>query len=629
MNYFLVAAGISVISVLIPTLISASISKNKDYLWVSPTATIIYAMLLWISYWSDCIGIYGPVPFALSIIIGTIISGAICLLAKNKLLPGIAIGIMYLIYILGMLLFGSSDMMHAKEKAGLLGTVSKITELNKVMSPADTAHICLVSEDMAKIKAQDALSEFKITGNAIPGSRYEIGNPTKQYVDKQLWWIFPVEFRGWLKWKEDPQAPGYFRVSAENPFAEAQAVQIDKQGKEIHIKYLNSACWGYLAKRHLRNNGYLEKILMDWTFEPDDNWKPYYTVSIMERKIGVTGYKVTGVLAVDLQTGDITPYKLEELPKWIDRAQPLTIIDTNTKMWGKYTNATWWHNVWKDDMSQKPTEGWFMVYNNNGCQWFSGFTSYNNEDKALTGMMLVDARTQGTIFYKAKGVTEEVAYSTAKSLWSNFDGYEPTELVPYNMFNRLTYTISMTYKGQFKGVSLVSMNNKDINAKGDNLNEALENYSAAISMSGDGRLTPTGEELEILQIEGIVERAGTVISKGKAIAVPFMLEGIPKIFLSTYRSSSPEILMLEKGDHVSLTFMDTKEKIITCKTFDILNIILKNENPTQIRYIKNQEEVGKETDRIKRERIKNTLLESERMKNVDPAKLEEFLKKQK
>jgi len=100
----------------------------------------------------------------------------------------------------------------------------------------------------------------------------------------------------------------------------------------------------------------------------------------------------------------------------------LDVIDENSKKWGEYIRSGWWYNLWHKDKSQQPTPGWFLTYNHGDgtCKWFSGFTSVNAKDQALTGFILVDGRNGKASFYTASGVNEQIAESTAASLWQNF-----------------------------------------------------------------------------------------------------------------------------------------------------------------------------------------------------------------
>lgn len=603
-------------------------------------ATVLYTLIVFWLFWSGAVGVYGPTPFADALIFGFALSGVFIGLGSAKggyrnefsgrSVIGFGSGCAAMLWVLGVSVFGSSDMVHAEKKARVIGTVAEVTEIADVIQPADPAHICLVSESIARVKANQALSEFKMDGGVVAGSRFKIGDPTKQFVSGQLWWIFPVEFQGWLKWRQSKEVPGYIRVSAEDPYTEGQAVQQDSNGQPIVIRYLESACWEFRADRYLRGHGYMSVILKDFTFEVDDNWRPFYTVSVMKRTVGYAGEITTGVVTLDLQTGDANPYGIANLPSWIDRGVPLDVIDKNLKRWAKYRLEGWWYCLLHNDKSMEPTEGWFLITDPDGTsQWFTGLTSTNAGDEALTGYTVSDTRTGLTTYVKAQGVTESVSAQAAKSLWSNFDGYEPTELVPYNLYGRLTYVIPMAYNGQFKGVSLVSLSNQEVAAKGATLEEALREYRNALARSGSNALAPSGGDLAQLTITGVVGRVGQPISQqtGQPV-IPFTIDGVAKVFTAIYTYDNPAVLVMRSGDAVTVEYLQTGERVIACESVILSGIPISDENPVQARANEHRAIADRERGRIDTQQERNQLLESNRMNNVDPEALKKFLDSQ-
>ena len=637
MGYLLQGAMLVLVTVIFPTVIGVLITRKrvKESLVFAFGVAVAYLFLWAYVQWDFSAGFYAPLPYFLSAFMGFIISAAACFNKQegfNKaMLPG-AIGAMIVFLAMSWAVFiSSSDAWgNAKPKSKLIGEVKVVTDLNQSLTSADTSHICIVDEEMAKVGAQNALSKFKVKDGAIPGSRYEIGEPTKQYIDGQLWWIYPIEFQSWLKWRTDPQVPGYLRVSAEDPFQEGEAVQTNKQGKEISVKYLNSACWEYLAERHLRYNGYMHKILLDWTFEPDDNWDPYYTVTVAERTFGYEGLKVIGLVTLNLQTGESKFWPYGEIPDWVDRVVPLDIVDYNVKKWGEYSVEGWWYNALHNDKAQKPTKGWYLTYDEKlGAQWFSGFTSMSDKDQAMTGFTLVDARTGEMRFFRANGVTEEKAYEAARSLWSNYEGYEPSELVPYNLSGVLTYVIPMKFKGQYAGISLVSLSNVNVKGMGRTLDEAMVSFKSAYAKTAGGRMAPEGADAVLLKVSGIVERVGAPMTKGQETIFSFMLEGTNKRFQVSDSFENPEAVFLAPRQEVTCEYVSAGGPIIVCDKFDIASIVLTDENPAQARLAKNQKTAKDEAERVQKEAELGRLLESDQLKNVDPKKLQEFLKEQK
>lgn len=642
MTFFIIALLISGASLLVPGLISFLLVSERDIkskiLFSHIIAFVIAVPILYFIYWKANVGFYGPFPFFVEMIIGPIISLIIIgIIADSNygdcesraFAPASVILGLSFIGLLGILIFAQSSAIHSKDKAALIGKVEVVEDLSKAMAPIDPVHICLVSESMGHIKAQEVFGKMKVSEGVIPGSRYKIGTGTKQNIENHVWWIFPVDFQNYFKWNQNRQVPGYIRVSAEDPFAPSQVVQYDKTGAEIQMKYLNSACFKELAKRYARRNGYLNTILADWTFEVNDDWRPYYTASILTRTLGFSGWTLKGILLFDVQTGKMQEFDKDSIPSWIDRGMPLKTLNYQITKWGKYNQAKWWYCLWHDDKSQVPTPGWYLTYGVEGkCEWFTGFTSTNVTENSLLGFTLSDARTGKTTYYKTSGVTEIVAYDNARSLWSNYEGYAPQELVVYNLYGELTYVVAIAYNGLFKGVSLISLKNKDINAKGNTLEEALGNYRIAISKSSNSSLSPSSGELQVLSLTGKISRVGMPLSGKENVIFSFTLSGVDKLFQISYSYSTPEPVVMTIGDEVKVTFFQTLEKVIHCETFDILNLEFVEESPTQARYLDAREGVKQEASRISEIQDRETLINSDKMKNVDPQALEEFLKQQ-
>lgn len=621
-------------------LLGVLISREKEnavaVLVTSGIVSVIYALIVLCIRWGTSAMIYGPTPLFGAVIIGAIIAFIISQAMNEgenfiQSAPGLLVAIVGLIWIL-FVWIGGADMNRDTDKAKLFQIEERKVN-SKVMELADPAHICLVDEKMARSKAETTLGSVKTEDNANAGSRYKLGDGTKQFVDGQLWWIFPLEFTTYWQWDSFRTVTGYIRMSAENPMAEAQAVQTNRQGKPIIIKYLNSACFDYLAERYLRKNGYAKANLTDFTFEVDDDWNPYYSISQVEWTIGYGGNKVTNLILFDVQTGNVQSCPLSQIEAkfpWVDRTYDINVIDYQATKWGEYSKMEWKMTSRFDGNRQKPTPGWFMTYDKGKCYWFTGWTSYSASSD-LIGVSLTDANTGKTIYYPTQGSTEDVAYKIAEGHWnSTVTKRMPTELVPYNIYGMLTYVIPIAYDGtQFAGVSLVSVINKDINAKGETLETALSSYRSAMASTTFDRGIPYEGQPKKLAITAKISEVGMPFIQGSNQIYPFTLQGIDKIFQINYSLQNAKISFLKTGREVVVSYMDTKEKVITCLTFDIPDIKLTDQNPAQARWIQNQKEVKGEEKRVNNIKENNFILENENLSKINPDSLKKFIESQK
>jgi len=566
--------------------------------------------------------------------VGALIGGIISAIGEDDFsfsafAPGLLTFLIMGIWVI-VVTFQSGDFVNSTALGKVLPIETK--HINQIdLEPADPKHICLVDHDMAHLKAQQAMTKMKTSDDAIVSSRYDLGIATKQYIDSCLWWVFPLEFKGYWQWSSTATIPGFIRVSAEDPYAEAQPVQFDKQGKEIKIRYLNSACFHQNAERYLREHGYATAILDDFTFEPNDNWQPYLTVSNIEWTIGYSGKKVKSLVLLNVQSGEITECPIDQVSTkypWVDRVIPQDILDQQCKDWGLYNRVEWTWTSSADGQRQKPTEGWYLTYDKHKCLWLTGWTSLNEKTSDLVGLSVTNAQTGKTIYYPMQGFTEDVAQTVAKALWNQFPTYEPTECVLYNIYGLMTYVMPMKAGNNFQGVSLVSMENKDVKAKGITMQEALSNYRISMAAAKGGTEVPSNQS-QTRQIKGIIEYVGMPTMQGQTQIFPFTIKDVKKIFSATYSFNNPKVPFMKQGIEVVITYADTKESLITVDGFDIPIIKISSENPNQASWVSNQKVIKSETNRIDNIQDNKALMENEDLSKINPDSLKKFIQQQK
>jgi len=161
------------------------------------------------------------------------------------------------------------------------------------------------------------------------------------------------------------------------------------------------------------------------------------------------------------------------------------------------------------------------------------------------------------------------------------------------------------------------------------LEEALSAYRSAMSIVTSDRGVPYEGQPQNLIIIGKVAEIGMPFIQGQTQMYPFTLQGIKKIFQVNYSLQNAEISFVKPGREVVITYMDTKEKIITCQTFDIPSIVLSNENPAQARWVENQKEVKKEEGRINNIQENKKILEEQDLGKINPDSLQKFINSQK
>src|SRR5262249_34115543 len=184
----------------------------------------------------------------------------------------------------------------------------------------DVGHIVLVSRGVASYLGQQVLAQ----GGQNLGSTYhtDSGEYTLQSVKGRLYWIAPLIYNNVFANLSNPESPGFVAVNAEDPNASPDL------HTGLHMRYLPDAILNQEIVRHVYLSGYTNGDLADPTLEVDDNWRPFFTISLMQPSRGFTGQVLSRVLLVDAQTGGIKSFAPKDVPAFVDRIVPAdTVVD--------------------------------------------------------------------------------------------------------------------------------------------------------------------------------------------------------------------------------------------------------------------------------------------------------------
>ncbi len=252
------------------------------------------------------------------------------------------------------------------------------------LPPTNVDHIVLVTQAVASYLGQQTLA----SGGQNLGSVYhtEPSEYTLQSVRGHLYWIAPLVYNNVWANLGNWQSPGYVVVDAEDPNTAPQL----RTG--YHMRYLPDALFNQDLLRHVYLSGYTWGDLVDPTLEVDDNWRPYFTISLMQPTRGFTGEVVKRVLVVDSQTGAIANDALGDVPSWVDRIIPAASVDDYLNWWGKYAHAPWFNPSGQGQQIPATSEP-ELVYNQvNQPVWLEPMTSSAASDNSSTGVVLFDTR---------------------------------------------------------------------------------------------------------------------------------------------------------------------------------------------------------------------------------------------
>lgn len=436
---------------------------------------------------------------------------------------------------------------------GLIGEIKLSENFAKEVPPVALDKIRIIDQEVAHRLGDKVLGEELPGQERTLGSQAYVGDFRIQNVNGELFWIAPLLHSGFFKWFNNTEGtPAYIKVSAtSDPQVELVS--------DVRIKYQPEAYFGSNLHRHLYLHGYMTTGLTDYTFEIDDEGTPYWVVTLYSHEVGFSGMNAYGVAVVNAATGDIQEYTPETAPKWIDRIQPMEMVEEQLEYWGEYIHGYWnFSNLDK----KTTTKGLSLVYGKDDqSYWYTGLTSVGQEQGTI-GFVLVNTRTKETTRYKQVGATEEAARRSAmgKVQEKKYVGSFP---ILYNINNVPTYVLSLKDQaGLIKMVAMVSVRDHSIVGVGETLEEALRSYRGGkVVDKKEGTYTTYGH----------VERIQSSLIDGKT-SYYFTLDNVPnKIFLGESIVST-EFPLTAVSDSVMVAYDDARQATIPVAKFDNLDL---------------------------------------------------------
>lgn len=507
-------------------------------------------------------------------------------------------------------LIASSGIFRADDYKNMLGPVEERVWTQDVQ-PKDPKHMRMSTTKNAIYLAK------KILGDAgTIGSQFSISEShmTLQMIGKELWYVVPLDYRGISVWTSTDGVPGYIMVSGEDPYRQA-IIKTFPAGQKM--QYTPGAYFWNDLERHLRNKGFVDLALTDYTFEIDENGKAWWVVTAYKPTIMWSGEKVVGVIIIDPATGDARLYPQNEIPAWVDRALPKSFIKDYLKWNGKYVHG-WWNTFWGSKDIVEPEDPILVYGTGDQPEWVTGIASEGGQADSLVALVYTNSRTGKSVRYKVggggtdKAVLDAVNKNNQVQL-KKIHGADPQI---YNVHDTMASIVPlMNESNAFQGVAIVSINKVQIVAVGSDQYEALREYEK-IMLRG-GQQVVLGKEREIKTIEGVVDRREQYIL-GSGSTFCLHLSGIPRIFTGGAAELSPKLPLTKEGDRVKIAYYASECDVIPMHDFDNLSLHLVESKDQQEVRQKNKErrtdeEAGRESKTI-----------MENLKQLSPEQLKEI-----
>ncbi len=459
-------------------------------------------------------------------------------------------------------------------------TMKRWSQQNQEISPT---HVRIVPEEHALVIGKTALNQNADAQGNIVGSQFEMaeGHVTLQKVNNDLVYVIPLDYRNWGAYNGTKGVPGYIVVNAEDQHTTPKFIN------GYSMKYTPGSFFGTNLERHLYTNGYSNKVLVDYSFEIDDQMKPFWVVTVCHHTIGMfSGLVVEGVVIVNPETGEIKYYDKDKAPSWVDRVIPMEILNENIGYWGNYLNGYWNQTVFGPGSNLRKPESTVLNYGADGSCWYvTPLTSNNQNDNTMTDLVYTNSRTGVSHRYTVSGATEEAIAATVDAT-VKFQNLHAAAVVYENVADRLTALVPILADDHsIRGLALVDVVTKSLSWDADPTN-ALIKYQNSLGALGAaiGTDIATVQKMMVGKVNRIHE---SVTTSGSIYYLYFNSDS----HIFTVPQTFHKVLITEPGDSVEIKYMESDADLVAVSYFNNLTV--------KVQPSKNQKEVY---DRLEKQR---------------------------
>jgi len=332
---------------------------------------------------------------------------------------------------------------------------------------------------------------------------------------------------------------------------------------EEGIKYTTAEHFGRNLYRHLRFQ-YPTYMFDDPVMEIDEDGTPYWVCARMVKTIGLFGgTDIKGGVLVNALTGESEYY--EEVPSWVDRLYAADLIVQQYDYHGMYKNG-FVNSIFGQRDVTITTDGYNYIALDDDVYMYTGITSVGS-DQSNVGFILSNQRTKETTYYKSAGATEYSAMASAEGELQHLR-YTATFPLLLNIHGEPTYFMAMKDQAELvKSYAMVNVQQYQIVAIGDTLAECEANYINMLAQSGIvGDVDAVPEEQQ-KTIKGSVDDIRSAVLDGNTYYF-IRLVGYDTYY-SISAADSPEAVILNEGDQVTITYVSGEESILTGVALEI------------------------------------------------------------
>lgn len=454
---------------------------------------------------------------------------------------------------------------HNAYKASHLASV--VTEPTDQLPASSTSNLVIVSPGIATNKASQAMSSG-VAGQRNYSTYLHLGPATLQYVAGHMWYVFQLEFDGAInKHRLHSVEPGYIMVSGEDP----NAPVVEHYDGPYSMIVSIGAGQGGQPDRWAYDHGYRSYLLDDPTLEINDQGEPFFTITLLQPRLGWTFNAPVGVLLINAHTGQITRYNLNDVPSWVDRVFSSNEVQQIAGWYGQYDHAPFGQrgNTNQYQVSGSP----LLVYTGGeNPSWRMLLTSYGS-DTSVYRIVEMNSHTGALRIYTPQqpmgiestltgpnGSFTKPSGQGASNVFANH--YQPTDLALHVIYGHLTWMVTYESGGSsstFEGIGFVDAYHATANnvAFGSSKSAALQAYLTQLASEGSANGNNPGGGGTTRLVTGTVAPNGISwdVTAGQKYWY-ITLKGDPNhVYVGTVSALGPALAVAQPGDPVVISVL--------------------------------------------------------------------------
>lgn len=325
---------------------------------------------------------------------------------------------------------------------------------------------------------------------------------------------------------------------------------------EEGIRYSPSELFFRKISRHMRFK-FPTKMIADINFEIDDEGKPWWIGSVVDKRIGLFGgADMIGAIMVNASTGESEYVEVGNIPIWVDRVYISELILSQYDNYGLYHKG-FLNSIFGQRGCTETTQGYNYLAMNDDVWVYTGITSVSG-DQGNIGFILVNQRTKEAKYYPCAGAEEFSAMNSAQGAVQQFE-YVSTFPLLLNIEGQPTYFMALKDASQLvKMYAMVNVEQYQMVATGSTVSECARNYEKLLNSSG---IQTDFADAEGQEIRGNIVDIRTIV-----------LEGTTHFFVKLdtedayFRISAAQIqkaVLLDLDQRVTFVYFEAEDGILT------------------------------------------------------------------